>query len=35
VGIQLIGRPFDEPSLLRAAYAYEQTTDWHTQRPEL
>ncbi|MEX2159732.1 MAG: Asp-tRNA(Asn)/Glu-tRNA(Gln) amidotransferase subunit GatA [Dehalococcoidia bacterium] len=35
VGIQLIGRPFDELSLLRAAYAYEQSTDWHTQRPEL
>jgi aspartyl-tRNA(Asn)/glutamyl-tRNA(Gln) amidotransferase subunit A len=33
VGIQLMARPFDEPSLLRAAHAYEQATDWHTRRP--
>jgi aspartyl-tRNA(Asn)/glutamyl-tRNA(Gln) amidotransferase subunit A len=35
VGIQLIGRPFDEMALLRAAHAFEQATDWRTQRPEL
>ncbi|MGB2695468.1 MAG: Asp-tRNA(Asn)/Glu-tRNA(Gln) amidotransferase subunit GatA [Dehalococcoidia bacterium] len=35
VGIQLIARPFDEETLLRAAHAYEQATAWHTQRPEL
>jgi aspartyl-tRNA(Asn)/glutamyl-tRNA(Gln) amidotransferase subunit A len=35
VGIQLIGKPFDESTLLRAAYAYEQSTEWHTQRPEV
>ena len=33
VGLQLVGRPFDEPTVLRAAYAYEQTTEWHTRRP--
>ncbi len=33
VGLQLVGRPFDEPTLFRAAYAYEQSTDWHTRRP--
>ena len=33
VGLQLIGRPFDEPTVLKAAYAYEQATGWHTQRP--
>ena len=33
VGLQLVGRPFDEPTVLRAAYAYEQATDWHTRRP--
>ena len=33
VGLQLVGRPFDEPTLFRAAYAYEQATDWHTRRP--
>ena len=35
VGLQLVGRPFDEPTLFRAAYAYEQSTDWHTRRPPI
>ncbi len=35
IGLQLIGKPFDEPTLLRAAYTYEQATDWHTRRPRL
>ncbi|MCH7952187.1 Asp-tRNA(Asn)/Glu-tRNA(Gln) amidotransferase subunit GatA [Patescibacteria group bacterium] len=35
VGIQLMARPFDEETLLRAAYAYEQATPWHEQRPEV
>ena len=35
VGIQLIARPFDEATLLRAAYAYEQATPWHEQRAEV
>ena len=33
VGLQLVGRPFDEATLFRAAYAYEQATEWHTRRP--
>jgi len=33
IGLQLIGRPFDEATVLRAAYAYEQTTEWHRRRP--
>ena len=33
VGLQLMGRPYDEATLFRAAYAYEQSTDWHTRRP--
>ncbi len=33
VGIQLIGRRFDEPTLLRVAYAYEQATPWHEMFP--
>lgn len=35
IGLQLIGRPLDEETLLRIAYAYEQSTDWHTRRPRL
>ena len=35
VGLQLVGRPYDEPTVFRAAYAYEQATDWHTRRPPL
>jgi aspartyl-tRNA(Asn)/glutamyl-tRNA(Gln) amidotransferase subunit A len=35
VGLQFIGRHFDEESILKAAYAYEQATDWHTRRPAL
>lgn len=33
VGMQLIGKHFDEQTLYRAAYAYEQATDFHTKRP--
>jgi aspartyl-tRNA(Asn)/glutamyl-tRNA(Gln) amidotransferase subunit A len=32
VGLQLVGRPFDEATVLRAAYAYEQATGWHRRR---
>jgi aspartyl-tRNA(Asn)/glutamyl-tRNA(Gln) amidotransferase subunit A len=32
---QLIGRPFDEARLLRAARAYERETGWTAQAPEL
>ena len=35
VGLQIIGKHFDEETLLKAAYAYEQSTDWHMRRPSL
>ena len=35
IGLQVLGRPLDEPRLLRAAYAYEQATPWRSRRPEL
>ena len=35
VGLQIIGNHFDEGSVLRAAYAYEQNTDWHRNKPDL
>jgi aspartyl-tRNA(Asn)/glutamyl-tRNA(Gln) amidotransferase subunit A len=35
VGLQIIGRHFDEESILKAAYAYEQSTEWHVRKPSL
>ena len=35
VGLHIMGKPFDEGTILRAAYAYEQATDWHKARPPL
>ncbi|OLC15746.1 MAG: aspartyl/glutamyl-tRNA amidotransferase subunit A [Candidatus Rokubacteria bacterium 13_1_40CM_69_27] len=35
IGLQLIGKPLDEPTVLRAAYAYEQATRWLERRPNL
>ena len=35
IGLQLIGRPFEEETLLRGAYAYEQATDWRAKRPNI
>jgi aspartyl-tRNA(Asn)/glutamyl-tRNA(Gln) amidotransferase subunit A len=29
IGLQLIGKPFDEATILRAGYAFEQATQWH------
>jgi aspartyl-tRNA(Asn)/glutamyl-tRNA(Gln) amidotransferase subunit A len=33
VGLQIVGRPFDEATVLRVVDAYQRTTDWHTRRP--
>jgi aspartyl-tRNA(Asn)/glutamyl-tRNA(Gln) amidotransferase subunit A len=33
IGLQLMGRPFEENIVLRAAYAYEQATNWRNKRP--
>jgi aspartyl-tRNA(Asn)/glutamyl-tRNA(Gln) amidotransferase subunit A len=33
IGMQLVGRPFDETTLFRLGHAYETQTDWHTRRP--
>lgn len=35
VGLQIIGRPFDEPTVLRGAFVYQQASTWHTGRPSL
>ena len=33
IGLQIAGRAFDETTLFRLAYAYEQATDWGERRP--
>ena len=35
LGMQFVGRHFDDQTALGAAYAYEQATEWHKQRPPL
>jgi len=35
VGLQIVGKPFDESTVLQVAYAYEQATEWHARRPTL
>ena len=35
IGMQVLGKHFDEETVLRAAYAYEQATDWHKRKPTL
>ncbi len=35
VGLQIIGKPFDEEMILRIAHAYEQSTDWHKRKPDI
>jgi aspartyl-tRNA(Asn)/glutamyl-tRNA(Gln) amidotransferase subunit A len=35
VGLQLIGRAFDEATLLRIAYSYERANDWPARHPRL
>ncbi len=34
IGLQLIGNTLQEATILNAAYAYEQATDWHKKLPE-
>jgi aspartyl-tRNA(Asn)/glutamyl-tRNA(Gln) amidotransferase subunit A len=35
IGLQLLGKPFGEETLLKAAHAYEGGTNWHTERPPI
>jgi aspartyl-tRNA(Asn)/glutamyl-tRNA(Gln) amidotransferase subunit A len=35
IGLQIIGKPFDEQTILKVAHAFEQATNWHKQRPRL
>jgi aspartyl-tRNA(Asn)/glutamyl-tRNA(Gln) amidotransferase subunit A len=35
IGLQILGKPFGEETLLRVAHAYEQATPWHKAKPPL
>src|SRR5262249_24897859 len=35
IGMQVVGRPFDEATVLRVADAYQRLSDWHTRRAVL
>jgi len=35
IGLQIIGKHFDEATILRLAYAYEQATEWHRKKPRI
>ena len=33
IGMQIAGKPFDEPTVLRTAYTYQQSANWYQRRP--
>jgi aspartyl-tRNA(Asn)/glutamyl-tRNA(Gln) amidotransferase subunit A len=35
IGLQILGKPFDEETILRVAYAYEQHTNWRERKPPI
>jgi len=35
IGLQVIGKPFAEETILKVAHAYQQVTDWHKQKPKI
>jgi aspartyl-tRNA(Asn)/glutamyl-tRNA(Gln) amidotransferase subunit A len=35
IGLQLLGKPMDEPTILRIGHAYERSTPWHQAKPAL
>jgi aspartyl-tRNA(Asn)/glutamyl-tRNA(Gln) amidotransferase subunit A len=35
IGLQIIGKAFDEPMVLKVGDAYQRLTDWHTRRPQI
>ncbi len=35
IGLQIMAKPFDEPTMFNVAYAYEQKTNWRKQKPSL
>lgn len=35
IGMQIVGKPFEEATILRVAHQYQQATDWHTRVPKV
>jgi aspartyl-tRNA(Asn)/glutamyl-tRNA(Gln) amidotransferase subunit A len=35
IGLQIIGKPFAEETILKVAHAYQEVTEWHKRKPEL
>ena len=35
IGMQIVGKPFDEPGVIRAAYTYQQHAGWHEMKPPI
>ncbi len=35
IGMQIIGRPFDEATIFRVGHQFQQATDWHTREPDV
>ena len=35
IGLQIIGKPFDEATILGTAHAYEQASEWHMKKPRI
>jgi len=35
LGMQILGRPFGEETILKIGHAYERATEWHARRPKL
>ncbi len=35
IGMQIIGKPFAEETILKIAYAFQQATDWHKRKPQI
>ena len=35
IGMQIIGKPFDEETILNVAHAYQEATEWHKRKPQV
>ena len=35
IGMQIIGKPFSEETILKIAHAFQEATDWHRKHPDI